>query len=283
MAFSTLEALQAFGAGRQMAQQDRQMRTRAEASRMAAAGNYEGAATTAIGGGDFQLAGQIRQLNEQQRNQGLQEAQIIGTEAARIRALPMEQRQAAWATLRPQLQATGFFSPAELDSVTDFSDGALDGYVSMGQRAMQILQPRQQAQQPTTLQRNDQYIRDTYGEEAGDAYVGRQIAPPPLTQHNSDGTITIIPQAAPPLRRNRPQQSQQPVTMSPDQLRAAAAEAIANGADPVQVNARLEQMLGGSATDTRPANDPAPAFHAAPTGPTFRGVEFGHPLNPGGR
>lgn len=282
MAFSALEALQAFGAGRQMALQDRQVRTRQQVGQMASTGDYTGAANTALQGGDYELAGQVRQLSAQQRQQALQEASLLEGEATGLAAITdPAARQAAWVARRPQIEALGFFGPHELDSV-DLSDAGLQGYIQHGRTARQLLQPRGQQQQPTTLQRNDQYIRDTYGDAAGDAYVGRQVAPPPIVQHNADGTITITPQAAPILRRRDAQPAQQqPVTRTPDQLRADAEEAIRKGADPAAVNARLQQMLGGSA-DARPQSDPAPAFHPDPNLPTFRGVQFGNPLRPGG-
>lgn len=158
-------------------------------------------------------------------------------------------------------------------------------YVQGVIRAGRALQGRSGQQQPTSFQRDDAYIRETYGDDAGDQFVQRRIAPPPLTTRNADGTITIIPQASPVQIRRRGDRPQQPVTRTPEQLREDAAEAIRNGADPAAVNARLQQMLGGGEqpADTRPANDPAPAFHPAPAGVTFRGVEFGHPLRPGGR
>lgn len=242
MAFSALEALQAFGAGRQLAQQDRQMRTRAQASQQAAAGDFEGAASTALGGGEFDLAGHLRQLSTQHQQQALQEAQILAGGATDLRRIPdMAQRQAAWLARRPQIEHLGIFAPHELDKV-DLSNEGLDGYIRLGTSAMNALHP-QRPQAPTNMQRNADFISERYGPEASDQYMTRQTAPPPITQHNADGTITIIPQATAPLHRR---DAQQPVTLTPDQLRQQAAEAIAAGRDPAAVNARLQQMLGGS-------------------------------------
>lgn len=272
MAFSALEALQTFGLGRQMAQQDRQQRTRQAASQQAARGDYSGAATTALAGGDLDFATQIRQMNSQHQAQALQEAQILGGVSGRLAAIAdPAARQAQWAAIRPQIEQLGIFAPHELDGV-DLSDAGLQGYSSFANSITNALHPR--TQNPTSFQQDDEYIRSRYGEEAGDQYVQRHIAPPPITQHNADGTITIIPQAAAPLRRGQAQQ--QPATMTPDQLRAAAAEAIRQGADPAQVEAELRRMLGGNnpASDTRPQGMEAPAFFPNQNMPS------GNPLDP---
>ena len=177
---------------------------------------------------------------------------------------PMD--EAGWQIVRQTAQQAG----ADLTGVPEhFDPQYYQGLIAAGQ---QLEQQAQRVQQPTTFQRDDEYIRSRYGNAAGDQYVQRHIAPPPITQHNADGTITIIQQAAPPLNQGGPQSQQpaQPVTMTPDQLRAQAEEAIRNGADPAAVQARLQQMLSGGnptpSVDQRPPNDPAPAFHPAPGG-----------------
>lgn len=273
MAFSALEALQAFGAGRQLAQQDRQMRTRAQASQQAATGDYEGAANTALGGGEIDLAGQLGRLGTQHRAQALQEAQILAGGATDLRRIPdMAQRQAAWLARRPQIEQLGIFAPHELDKV-DLSNEGLDGYIRLGTSAMNALHP-QRPQAPTTMERNRDLIERDYGPAAADQYMSRNVAPPPIAQHNSDGTITITQQPGVPIhRRTGEAAAPSSVTLTPDQLRQQAAAAIAAGADPGAVNARLQQMLGGSQPDQRPVNDPAPAFHPAP-------VPMGNPLDP---
>jgi hypothetical protein len=154
MAFNALEALQAFGAGRQMALQDREMQ-RAEETRarqasgrqlvgqQIRAGDFVGAAGTAF---DFQLGDDVLQsvqrLNQAQQGQALREASTGLSVAQALRQAPMEQRGALAQRFAPTLQQAGF-SPQEVSELAaDLSDGALDGHIRYTQGLLGTLQTR---------------------------------------------------------------------------------------------------------------------------------------------
>lgn len=150
MAFSAMEALQAFGMGRQMAVANRQLErqeatyqrqesTRGNVSRLLTAGDYQGATAAAVGGGEYDLAGTLNSLGDNQRQQAIQEARIISGVATSLRRLPADQRQSAYERIMPQLRGLGLFSEQELTGV-DLSDQGLDGYISF---SSQIAPPRQ--------------------------------------------------------------------------------------------------------------------------------------------
>lgn len=194
-----------------------------------------------------QQAARQQQLTEQQR-----EHIRVG---ARIIRQINPQDQAGWDRALGAARQLG----VDLNGVpAAFDPGYRDQLLAAGQ-AMEA----QQQSQPTSFQRDDQYIRQRYGDEAGDQYVQRHIAPPPITRQNADGTITVIPQAALPLRRQQDTQAPQPATFTPEQLRAAAADAIRNGADPAAVEAELQRMLSGRPVQSQ---GEAPAFRPAPGG-----------------
>jgi hypothetical protein len=196
-----------------------------------------------------QQAGLQTQITERQREN-------IRVGARIVRQLN-PQDQAGWDRALAAAQQLG----VSLDGVPPTFDPAYRDQLLAAGQAMETPQQTE----PTSFQRDDQYIRQRYGEQAGDMYVQRHIAPPPITRQNADGTITVIPQAAPPLRPQQQAQPQQPVTYTPEQLRAAAEEAIRNGADRSAVEAELQRMLGSGAPGANPSNE-APAFRPAPGG-----------------
>lgn len=154
MAFSALEALQAFGAGRQMALQDKEMqradetRARQASGRQAVsqqikAGDFVGAAGTAF---DYDLGDDVLQgvhrLNQAQQGQALREASTGLSVAQALRQAPAEQRAALAQRFLPTLQEAGF-SPQELEQLSaDLSDGALDGHIRVTQGILGSMQPR---------------------------------------------------------------------------------------------------------------------------------------------
>jgi hypothetical protein len=150
-------------------------------------------------------------------------------------------------------------------------------FVGQIRAAARALAPAQ-TREPTSFQQDLAAAGIQPGTPEFRSMLENRYAPPPFAVRNDDGTTTFYPR--PPSTTGQPPPTTPSAPLSPEQLRAAAEEAIRRGADPAQVEAELRRVLG---EDTRPANDPAPAFHPAPAGPTFRGVEFGHPLRPGGR
>ena len=152
---------------------------------------------------------------------------------------PMD--EAGWQAVRAAAQQAG----ADLTGVPEhFDPQYYQGLLAAG---AQIEAQAQRQQAPTTLQRNDEYIRSQYGDTAGDQYVSRQVAPPPITQHNADGTITIIPQAGAPVHRRGQQQG----------------GAFQDG-DTEVINGVTYVRQGGHWV---PASNEAPAFRPAPGGP----------------
>jgi hypothetical protein len=149
-------------------------------------------------------------------------------------------------------------------------------FVGQIRAAARALTPPQ-TREPTSFQQDLAAAGIQPGTPEFRSMLENRYAPPPFAVRNDDGTTTFYPR---PPSAPAPAPTPAPPPQLAEQFRAAAEEAIRRGADPAQVEAELRRLLG---EDTRPANDPAPAFHPAPAGPTFRGVEFGHPLRPGGR
>lgn len=158
--FSAIEALQAFGLGAQMQNQRRQLQrqeqelarreeTRGRVSTAVGSGDYRGATQAAIAGGEYDLAGTLAGLGENERAQALQEAQIMGRAAQQIRALPPEQRASAYQQLTPLLRQAGF-TDEELAGA-DLSDTGLDGYMQYGQNITAVLQPQRPTEEPSVV------------------------------------------------------------------------------------------------------------------------------------
>lgn len=272
MAFDALQALQAFGAGRQMAIQDRQQR-RTDQLRTDLAGAYDPAtgnidATRARQA--YVTAGDVPGAMEFDQHMTQQHGQLWTQNRDRIiAAVPFLEGVTDEATYQQALQTAHANGLDIQGAPPQFDPQWVQGIRTIGTR---LREQARAPQAPTTMQRNADFIESRYGPTAADAYVSRQAAPPPILQHNADGTITITPQAGAMLRRQDGQLPAQPppVTRTPEQLRADAAEAIRQGADPAAVQAELARMLGGStpanSVDARPPNDPAPAFHPQPGG-----------------
>lgn len=157
MAFSAIEALQAFGLGAQMKQQRtllerqeaqiaRQEQTRGAVAQQVSAGNYQGGVQAAIAGGEYDLAGSLTRLDEGQRERALQEAQVMGRTARSLRGLPLEQRLPTLQRLAPQLRQVGFSEEELAAAAQDLSDGALEGAIAHGEAVSQVLRPASTAQ-----------------------------------------------------------------------------------------------------------------------------------------
>lgn len=160
MAFSALEALQTFGMGRQIAQQERQMaRQEALAARQEAgrvrvgqqiqAGDLSGAVSTSIesGLGDDVIQN-IGRLDTVQRGKLQQEA-AAGLEAARaLRQAPMEQRAVLAEQFAPRLRQLGWDQNEMQQLMADLSDGTLDGHISFTQGVLQQVASQGRGGQP---------------------------------------------------------------------------------------------------------------------------------------
>lgn len=198
-----------------------------EASRriggMAAGGDVQGARTAALRAGNFDLAKTLDGLGAPDKEAIKRRSEYIGNAALRIQQLPPEQRAAAWdhyARQGPQFGVDG------LDQyVGQYSEEALHAAIAQAGMVKDYFDAN----------KIDWRVTPEGGRmDPFDAF-GRPLAPDRMSQPS--------PQAAPPQDEAG--------------LRAAAAEAIAAGADPAQVNARLEQMLkGGAAPASGQANFP---------------------------
>lgn len=188
MAFSSLEALQAFGLGAQMRQQqallarrerelDRQEQTRAHVSEAAGRGDYRGAMTEAIGGGDYDLAKVLGDLDEHNRAQTLQQAQIMGRAAQQLKGLPAEQRASAYQQLVPILRNAGFQD--EQLSAADLSDQGLDGYINMGASITSVLSPPAKPPEDPTFVRELRAAGIDPASPEGVALLNNRYAPAP--------------------------------------------------------------------------------------------------------
>lgn len=113
---------------KQDARVDKQDAARVTASGQLQSGDLAGAQTTALGAGDFDMASSIASLSKEHRAEVADHADKIAGTAVALKAVPIDQRPAAFAAARPALIARGI-SPDELN-ITDFSDTALDGHTA---------------------------------------------------------------------------------------------------------------------------------------------------------
>lgn len=159
MAVNALEALQAFGAGRQMALQEReihrqeqardqQLATRARVGDLIRGGDVAGAQREAAAGGEFDWAQALGRLDDSNRERALGEAQAGGEAARALRALPADQRPAALQRFLPILRSRGFDEAEIAAYAGDLSDGTLDSLIGSADAVTRILRPVNQQQRP---------------------------------------------------------------------------------------------------------------------------------------
>lgn len=153
--FNAQEALQSFGQAQQMGlvQQQRQMQAqemqrkaserqqlmnaRQIGSQQVQSGDLKGATATAFSVGDYDFAKAISGLQDDQRKQVEQQADILGRVAYGLRNVPPEQRRQQIAAMAPQLQAYGIDDDALEDA--DLSDDGLNGYVAISQSVKEAI------------------------------------------------------------------------------------------------------------------------------------------------
>ena len=194
--FNALQSLQLAGqSGQQRLQQQKLAMEQAEAQRAAALrqqvggmvqqGDYEGGASAAIGGGDFDLAKSIGGLGEAQRKQASAEARIMAAAASRLKAVPAEQRAQALASLAPALRQHGI-GDDDLAGA-DLSDAGIDGYISLGKSVLDLTVPDDE---PSIIQSLRAVGIDPASPEGRDI-VTRNLAAPRVMP-NGDGTFTVM-------------------------------------------------------------------------------------------
>lgn len=203
MAFSALEALQAFGAGRQMAIQDRDRsrreETRANVSDRVRAGDLSGASTEAAAGGEYDLAGHLNTLDDHQRTRALQEVSVGGQLAEELGTLPMDQRATAFQQSAALLHNVGFSEDEIRGYGADLSDEALAGHARNARRVQRALHP-QQPQNPTTLQQNYEWLNSSGHGGAATSYLRRETEPLPHFTTDGEGRVISIQSSTPQER-----------------------------------------------------------------------------------
>lgn len=206
MAFSTLEALQAFGLGQQQAMQkreyerrerelDRKEQTRLQVSESVGSGDYRGGVQAAIGGGEYDLAASLSKLDANQREEALQQAQIMGRVAQQLKGIPAERRASAYQQFLPTLQSAGL-DPDQL-AQADLSDAGLDGYAQMGQSIASVLNPPKPVE-PTTFQRDAMSAGIQPGTAEYQQVFRNRYAPPGFFYGNEGGVAGDAPDTLPP-------------------------------------------------------------------------------------
>lgn len=225
--FNALEALQSFGQAQQNAvlgqarqaeasQKQRSLQARQQAGVALQAGNFGAATQAAYGAGDFDLVKSIGGLQEGQQKQLGEQADILGKVAAGLRQLPPQQRGQALRQYAPALMARGIGEQELRAAASDLSDGVLDGYINSARSITDTL-----------ASGRVKYMAIPQGGylQGFDAMTGAPI-----------GDVS--------------QQAAQAAQPAPQQgggdLEAMAQQAIAAGADPAAVQARLAQMRGGA-------------------------------------
>jgi hypothetical protein len=116
-------------------------------------------------------------------------------------------------------------------------------------------QQRQQGANAPNLQREVEYYRSIGRNDLAETLLRRNAEGGPQVIRNDDNTLTIVPPSM-YYGGNGAGTASPPAPQDEAGLRAAAEEAIRQGADPVQVNQRLEQMLGGGAGPAGPQTFP---------------------------
>jgi hypothetical protein len=110
-------------------QQQAEQERRRQIGAQAAGGDLTGARTAALSAGDFDTAGAIAKMSEDQKALALQHAEQQAGVYASLKTYPVEMRKQAIASIKPQLVAAGM-DPAQIDAF-DPSDANIDAL--MGQ------------------------------------------------------------------------------------------------------------------------------------------------------
>jgi len=216
--FNALESLQAFGQAQQQGLQRQQLAMKAQeqqqvlAARQAASqqlqqGNYQGAAQTAAAGGDFDYAGFATKAAEVGHKEALQQIEDLG-QIALLADTPEK-----WDAYAQQYVQQGH--PEAAKFIGQFSPESRASIIAQAGKASEYLKQQQ---------------------------VEYKVIPPGgyLQGFDSRGAPLGGAQTAPP------QQQAPAAPQSAGNLEAQAAQAIAAGADPSAVYARLRQMQGGA-------------------------------------
>lgn len=188
---------------------------------MAAGGDIAGARTAALQGGQFDLVKTLDGLGAPDKEAVKRRTDYIGNAALAIKQLPLEQRPAAW---RQYALAGKQYGVEGLEAFADsYSEQSLDAAIAQAGMVKDYFE----------TQKVDWKVIPEGGRIDAFDSMGRPLAPP-----------------APPVAPAAPAQ------VDAATLQAQAEAAIAAGADPAAVRARLQQMLGGGGPAPAPSNFP---------------------------
>lgn len=217
--FNALEALQTFGQAQQqglqrqnmaLKQQEQQqiLAARQQASQQLGQGNYQGAAQTAAAGGDFDYAGFATKAGEVGHKEALQQIEDLG-QIALLADTPEK-----WDAYAQQYVQQGH--PEAAKFIGQFSPESRAAIIAQAGKASEYLKQQQ---------------------------VDYKVIPAGgyLQGFNAQGVP--LGGAGEP---QQPQAQPRPQAGGSANLEAMAAQAIAAGADPSAVYARLRQMQGGA-------------------------------------
>lgn len=187
--FDYLESLQSIGnvalQRQRIDQSQSQIVLRQRAGTQIQNGNFGGAASTALQGGDLDLARTIGGMQQDQRKRLAQEAIVASAAASRIRTLPQAQREQALIEIAPTLQRYGF-APQELSGL-DLTDQGLDGYLQV---LRGVLDTTDKQDEPSVI-RSLRAVGIDPQSAAGRDIVTRSLTPPRYLP-NGDGTFTVV-------------------------------------------------------------------------------------------
>lgn len=179
------QQLQSQTAAAKLVEIGQQHALRQRAASQVQSGDFRGGAKVALEGGDIDLARAIASYGDADRKRIGQQAGVMAAAAARLRALPENQRQAAFLQLSPMLQRFGF-QQDELAS-PDLTDQGLDGYIRYGHSVLEGTDPQDEPSVIRTLRAIGIDPQSTQGQDI----VTRSLAAPRYLP-NGDGTFTVV-------------------------------------------------------------------------------------------
>lgn len=137
---------------------DEQYALRQRAGAMAASGDYAGARTATLSGGDFDAASHIAKLDDQQKALALEHVNVQAGVLANLKTYPVEMRKQAIASIKPQLVAAGM--PAEQIDSFDPTDANIDAISGQVLGLKGVLEQQLSREKFTETQRHNKAVED---------------------------------------------------------------------------------------------------------------------------
>lgn len=253
-------ALMAFNPQAGFAMQDRQRQLAAlereaeqrrlniEAGQRAATGDTAGARNLMLRGGNFDGATQIGQMESAAAKAQREMLESFGGELTRLEGLPTDAERAAYVRQNAARLAQAFSIPVERLASFDGSLATVQELAARTRTAAGQLEAQYggRTEVPGMILDRDgnPVVSWAYPMAVGDGGLST-INPSGVQIHNRDGTTRSV--AAPGSAASAAPTAPTPPQMTPEQLRALADRAIANGAPREAVEARLREQLEGGA------------------------------------